>query len=70
MVDLLRENLVITTDDGSMGYSGYASGYAAILMAENKFDQVYTCGPELMMTKILVIFHLNNFKPIAAMILV
>jgi dihydroorotate dehydrogenase electron transfer subunit len=52
LVDLLRENLVITTDDGSMGYSGYASGYAAILMAENKYDQVYTCGPELMMTKI------------------
>ena len=55
LVDLLRENLVITTDDGSMGYNGYASGYAAILMSENQYDQVYTCGPELMMTKIFLI---------------
>jgi dihydroorotate dehydrogenase electron transfer subunit len=52
LADLLRENLVITTDDGSMGYNGYASGYAAILMSEKQYDQVYICGPELMMTKI------------------
>ncbi|MFC1802808.1 dihydroorotate dehydrogenase electron transfer subunit [Thermoproteota archaeon] len=52
LTDLLRENLVISTDDGSMGYSGYASGYAALLMAENQYDQVYTCGPELMMAKV------------------
>jgi len=52
LVDLLQENLVISTDDGSMGYNGYASGYAALLMAENNYDYVYTCGPELMMAKI------------------
>ena len=52
LVDLLREKLVISTDDGSMGYNGYASGYAALLMAENDYDHVYTCGPELMMAKI------------------
>lgn len=52
LADLLGENLVISTDDGSMGYSGYASGYAALLMAENEYDQVYTCGPELMMVKV------------------
>jgi dihydroorotate dehydrogenase electron transfer subunit len=52
LVELLRENLVISTDDGSMGYNGYASGYAALLMAENEYDHVYTCGPELMMAKI------------------
>jgi dihydroorotate dehydrogenase electron transfer subunit len=49
---LLRENLVISTDDGSMGYNGYASGYAALLIAENNYDHIYTCGPELMMAKI------------------
>ena len=52
LVDLLKENLVISTDDGSMGYSGYASGYAALLMAEHEYDHVYTCGPELMMAKV------------------
>ncbi len=35
-----------------MGFNGYASGYAALLMDENHFDQVYTCGPELMMAKV------------------
>ena len=52
LVDLLRETLVISTDDGSMGYNGYASGYAALLMADNEYDHVYTCGPELMMAKV------------------
>jgi dihydroorotate dehydrogenase electron transfer subunit len=52
LTELLTDNLVISTDDGSMGYSGYASGYSALLMAENKYDQVYTCGPELMMAKV------------------
>ncbi|MCW4049675.1 MAG: dihydroorotate dehydrogenase electron transfer subunit [Candidatus Bathyarchaeota archaeon] len=49
---LLGEKLVISTDDGSRGYSGYASGYAAKLMESNGFDSVYTCGPELMMAKV------------------
>lgn len=52
LMDLLGENLVISTDDGSMGYNGYASGYAALLMDENTYDYVYTCGPELMMAKV------------------
>ena len=52
LLKLLGEKLVISTDDGSMGYSGYASGYAALLMGENEFDHVYTCGPELMMAKV------------------
>lgn len=52
LFDLLGENLVISTDDGSMGYNGYASGYAALLMEENDYDHVYTCGPELMMAKV------------------
>lgn len=49
---VLGENLVISTDDGSLGYSGYASGYAALLMDEHDYDHIYTCGPELMMAKI------------------
>jgi len=50
--ELLGENLVVSTDDGSRGYSGYASGYAAKLMEGDGYDQVYTCGPELMMAKV------------------
>lgn len=49
---LLSENLMITTDDGSRGFTGYASGYAANLMETMDFDMVYTCGPEIMMSKV------------------
>jgi dihydroorotate dehydrogenase electron transfer subunit len=52
LLEILGERLVISTDDGSMGFNGYASGYAALLMDENEFDHVYTCGPELMMAKV------------------
>jgi dihydroorotate dehydrogenase electron transfer subunit len=44
--------LVVSTDDGSEGFHGYASNYAGELMAKGGFDQVYICGPELMATKI------------------
>ncbi len=49
---LLGENLVISTDDGSKGYSGYASELAAKLIETNAYDMVYTCGPERMMEKV------------------
>lgn len=51
---MLGDGLVVSTDDGSMGYSGYASGYAAKLMEKGGFDHVYTCGPELMMARVFV----------------
>jgi dihydroorotate dehydrogenase electron transfer subunit len=44
--------LVVSTDDGSEGFHGYASNYAGELMAKGGFDQVYICGPELMAAKI------------------
>jgi len=52
--NLLGDSLVISTDDGSMGYSGYASGYAAKLMEGKGYDHVYTCGPELMMARVFL----------------
>jgi len=49
---LLGPRLLVSTDDGSRGYSGYASDYAAKLMDRERFDHVYTCGPELMMARV------------------
>ncbi len=54
LMKLLGEGLVISTDDGSEGFHGYASNYAGELMAKGKYDQVYICGPELMAAKIWV----------------
>jgi dihydroorotate dehydrogenase electron transfer subunit len=45
-------DLLISTDDGSEGYHGYASNYAGELMIKRNYDQVYICGPELMTVKI------------------
>ena len=49
---LLGENLLTATDDGSHGYRGYASTYAMQLLKKNKFDMIYTCGPEIMMAAV------------------
>jgi dihydroorotate dehydrogenase electron transfer subunit len=49
---LVGDNLLISTDDGSRGYKGYASEYAANLMDSRRYRSIYTCGPELMMFKV------------------
>jgi dihydroorotate dehydrogenase electron transfer subunit len=42
-------NLHISTDDGSVGYKGYITDVLKEVLAENKIDHVFTCGPEVMM---------------------
>jgi len=49
---LLGFNLLVSTDDGSEGYHGYASNLATEIMSRRRFDQVYICGPEIMAAKI------------------
>ncbi len=44
--------LLISTDDGSKGYEGFVSDLAEEIISNNKFDQILTCGPELMMKKL------------------
>lgn len=48
----LEGDLILTTDDGSCGFKGFASECALKLMDERRFDSVYTCGPELMMASV------------------
>ena len=45
--------LHISTDDGSAGYKGFATDLAEKIMKKESFDIVYTCGPEIMMKKML-----------------
>ena len=40
----------IATDDGSLGFKGFATDAVSIILDGNEFDRIYTCGPELMMT--------------------
>jgi dihydroorotate dehydrogenase electron transfer subunit len=39
----------IATDDGSIGFKGFATDAVAKLVDENEYDTMYTCGPEVMM---------------------
>jgi dihydroorotate dehydrogenase electron transfer subunit len=47
-----RENLVATTEDGSYGIQGLATTPLEQLLTEEKFDIIYTCGPERMMRRV------------------
>ncbi|RJR31643.1 dihydroorotate dehydrogenase electron transfer subunit [Candidatus Parcubacteria bacterium] len=42
-----------STDDGSCGYKGFATDRLKELFSKNQYDCIYTCGPEIMMKKIL-----------------
>jgi dihydroorotate dehydrogenase electron transfer subunit len=41
--------VLITTDDGSLGQPGLASEAAERLLAQNEFQALYACGPESML---------------------
>jgi dihydroorotate dehydrogenase electron transfer subunit len=46
-------DLVATTEDGSYGIKCLATAPLESLLAKEKFDVIYTCGPEQMMRKVL-----------------
>ena len=41
------------TEDGSYGEKGYVTDVLEKLLEENAYDAIYTCGPELMMYKVV-----------------
>ena len=48
-----RENLIATTDDGSYGRKGFTTDILSDLLKDDNIKIVYTCGPEIMMKKVL-----------------
>jgi dihydroorotate dehydrogenase electron transfer subunit len=44
-----RLTVRVSTDDGSEGFKGLATDAVKNVLRENKFDSLYTCGPEMMM---------------------
>lgn len=53
----------VTTDDGTRGAKGYATAAAERLVEQHRFDQVLTCGPEVMMKKVV---DLANARGVSA----
>jgi len=49
------KSLYITTDDGSLGEKGFATAVLEKLLAKEKFDVVFGCGPEAMLKKVFEI---------------
>lgn len=55
-VDRLKNagaRVLVATDDGTSGVKGYTTDVLAELLKTETFDQCYTCGPEIMMHKVM-----------------
>jgi dihydroorotate dehydrogenase electron transfer subunit len=48
----VSNNLIVTTEDGSYGIKGVVTDALKSIIKKEKFDMIYTCGPELMMKNI------------------
>lgn len=55
-VDRMRNagaEVLVATDDGSAGFKGFTTDVLREVLKEKSFDQCFTCGPEIMMLKVL-----------------
>ena len=59
-VRAIGANLQIATNDGSTGIKGFNVVILEQLLAKQKIDMVYTCGPELMMKRVAKICKEKN----------
>lgn len=59
---LLGKNFIMTTDDGSAGEKGFATEALKRLIADERVDKVFACGPEKML-KAVVDIGLKNKLP-------
>ncbi|MCD6358105.1 MAG: dihydroorotate dehydrogenase electron transfer subunit [Thermoproteales archaeon] len=49
----VADEVVVATEDGSLGYRGLVTDLAFRIMAESRYDVIYTCGKEQMMAKVV-----------------
>ncbi len=55
-------NVFFATDDGSYGYKGYTTDILEEKLKNNKYDHIYTCGPEIMMSKVIDLCYQYDIK--------
>lgn len=55
-------NYNICTDDGSFGFKGFVTDKLKEILEKEKFDIIYTCGPEIMMKKVFEICQKENIE--------
>jgi dihydroorotate dehydrogenase electron transfer subunit len=51
----INSEIVYTTEDGSFQFAGFVTDQANQKLAREKFDMIYTCGPELMMYNLFLL---------------
>ena len=52
LFERVARRVEIATDDGTLGERGFVVGPVQRLLVEEHFDQVYTCGPEIMQRRV------------------
>lgn len=60
IIDETGSLLVVCTDDGSYGIKGSTVSVMSKLVRDDTFDCVYTCGPELMMKRVVELSNQNS----------
>ncbi|MBI2133118.1 dihydroorotate dehydrogenase electron transfer subunit [Candidatus Woesearchaeota archaeon] len=63
LVDLVgRENLIITTDDGSMGARGFVTEALKQVISDGRIGMIFACGPEKMLKAVAEMGVQNKIK--------
>ena len=55
LLNNIQHKVIVATEDGSYGQKGLVTDVMSNLCQGTSFDAVYTCGPELMMAKVVEI---------------
>lgn len=56
----VNARVIATTEDGSYGLKGLVTDSAERILAKDRFDMVYACGPEQMMRKVFLLAERNK----------
>jgi dihydroorotate dehydrogenase electron transfer subunit len=57
----------VATDDGSEGHHGFVTAVAERLVAASRFDALWTCGPEVMMRKLVALGDAQHVPVVCSM---
>ncbi len=49
----IAETVRVATDDGTAGHAGFVTDLVGPILGQGPFDAVWTCGPEVMMRKVI-----------------
>lgn len=55
-----KHRVIVATEDGSYGQKGFVTDILEGMLQDEKFDAVYTCGPEIMMHKVVRLANTSN----------